>query len=432
MTEVEVMKGEGSSRKRGDESFRSFNSLPAKGRIYILSVFVIGTIVYALQIPLLDNQYLGLSLLLGLLSGIVGSKQVVDPDNKVMFSAETVILGIAYLVGGLPTLLLVSVITTVIQTSLKKRAWYIWAFNLLQIAIQFLILDTCSGWLSHVIPLQSSYNIPALLMGFVFSSIVHTALVATVLYLVNGIPIKKSNTFTALSVIRETCFFCVALSTVMIWEIEPLAILITLAPMYMIYRSIQLPFLKAKSEMDQKTGLLNATTFHETLEKELARAERYNRPLTLVMSDLDYLRQINNTHGHLVGDRVLIETGKTLKKVFREFDIVSRFGGEEFAVILPETSRENVIHVVERARRAVEEMLIPAENADEPIRVTMSFGIAGRDEVIENTTDLIHNADMALYHAKGSGRNCIGVYKDSRVLCVTMPFSIPIEHVVDG
>jgi len=200
----------------------------------------------------------------------------------------------------------------------------------------------------------------------------------------------------------------------------------------MLYSSFQLPFLKTKSEMDQKTGLVNARTFLDTLETELARAERFSRPLTLVMTDLDYLRRINNTHGHLIGDKVLIEAGRTLKRVFREFDTVSRFGGEEFAVILPETSREDVIHVVERARCAVEEISISAETCDQPIRVTMSFGIAQRDEAVQTATELIHKADMALYHAKGSGRNCIGVYKDSRVLCVTMPFSIPIEHVVDG
>jgi diguanylate cyclase (GGDEF)-like protein len=199
----------------------------------------------------------------------------------------------------------------------------------------------------------------------------------------------------------------------------------------MLYSSFQLPFLKTKSEMDQKTGLVNARTFLDTLETELARAERYNRPLTLVMTDLDYLRHINNMHGHLVGDKVLIEAGRTLKRVFREFDTVSRFGGEEFAVILPETSHEDVIHVVERARSAVEELVISAETCAKPIRVTMSFGIAQRDEVVQTAKELIHNADMALYHAKGSGRNCIGIYKDSKVLCVTMPFSIPIEHALE-
>jgi diguanylate cyclase (GGDEF)-like protein len=121
-----------------------------------------------------------------------------------------------------------------------------------------------------------------------------------------------------------------------------------------------------------------------------------------------------------------------LKKVFREFDTIARFGGEEFAIILPETSRENVIHVVERARRAIQEMSIKTETMDEPLRVTMSFGIAQRSDVPGTVADLIHHADMALYHAKGSGRNCIGIYRDSRVLCVTMPFSVPIEHPIDS
>lgn len=431
MTEVEVTVSKNKPVVRGQESFKSFKSLPTKGRVYLIAVFVLGTIIYAVHLPALRIQFVWFAILMGILSGIVGNKKVVDPYGRASFTAETVVQGITYLVGGLPILLVSYAISTAIQSVFKRKAWYIWAFNLLQLPIQFLFLDAIVKGLNGAIPTQASYNIPALLTGFVISSIVHTALVAVVIYLVNGIPIKKSNTLTAMSVIRETCFFCIALSTVIIWEVEPLAVLITLSPVYMLYSSFQLPFLKAKSEMDQKTGLVNANTFLDILETELARAERYNRPLTLVMADLDYLRHINNTHGHLVGDKVLIEVGKTLKKVFREFDTVSRFGGEEFTVILPETSREDVIHVVERARSAIEELLITAETSDKPIRVTMSFGIAQRDEVVQTATNLIYNADMALYHAKGSGRNCIGIYKDSRVLCVTMPFSIPIEHAID-
>jgi diguanylate cyclase (GGDEF)-like protein len=432
MTELEVRDAKNNPVVRGEESFKSFRSLPYRGRAYILSVFILGTIIYAIHLPALQIQYVWFAVLLGILSGIVGSKKVVDPYGRASFTAETVVQGITYLVGGLPIVLFSYAISTAIQALLKKKVWYIWTFNLLQLPIQFLILDSSVKWLGGVIALESAYNIPALLTGFVISSMVHTGLVAMVIYLVNGIPIKKSNTFTVMTVVRETCFFCIALSTVIIWEVEPLAILITLSPVYMLYSSFQLPFLKTKSEMDQKTGLVNARTFLDTLETELARAERYNRPLALVMADLDYLRTINNTHGHLVGDTVLIEAGRTMKRVFREFDTVSRFGGEEFAVIMPETSREDVIHIVERARSAIEELVISAETCAKPVRVTMSFGIAQRDEVIQTAKELIHNADMALYHAKGSGRNCIGVYKDSKVLCVTMPFSIPIEHALDS
>jgi diguanylate cyclase (GGDEF)-like protein len=419
-------------RTGGEGGFQSFGSLASKGRIYLLAVYCLGASIYMVHMPTMKGQNLWLAIALGVLSGLVGSKMVVDFHGRARFTAETVIQGIAYLVGGLPTVLLSNVISTMIQALLHKNAWYIWLFNLLQLPIQFQILDLSVRGLAAVNPLQSASSIPALLIGFGVASTVHAGLVAIVIFLINGIPIKKSNTFTFLTIIRETCFFCVALSTVMIWEIEPLAILITLSPVYILYTSFQLPFLKTKSEMDQKTGLLNAKTFIDSLETELERAKRFHRPLSLVMADLDYMRNINNTHGHLVGDRVLIEVGNTLKKVFREFDTIARFGGEEFAIILPETSRENVIHVVERARRAIQEMSIKTETMDEPLQVTMSFGIAQRSDVPGTVADLINHADMALYHAKGSGRNCIGIYRDSRVLCVTMPFSVPIEHPIDS
>jgi diguanylate cyclase (GGDEF)-like protein len=431
MTKKEGKRSKEERANNGQEAFKSFKSLPIQGRFYLVTVYILGVVIYAVHLPSLDSKKLLSAITLGILSGIVGCKKVVDLQGRARFTAETVVQGIAYLTGGMPTLLFSYIISILIQSVVSKKAWYVWTFNLLQLPIQFFLLETSLGWLNRVIPLQSSYNIPALLISFAFSSTAHIALVTTVFFLVDGIPITKSNAFTVMTVVRETCFFCVALSTIMIWEIEPLAILVTLSPVYMLYSSFHLHSLKAKSEMDQKTGLLNAETFIGALEDELERAKRYNRPLALVMADLDYLRHVNNTYGHLVGDRVLVEVGQALKDVFRDFDTVARFGGEEFAVLLPETTHENVVSVVERARQRIQDLSITTETSDKPIRITMSFGIAHRDRAVRTVRDLIHNADMALYHAKGSGRNCIGIWKDSKVLCVTMPFSIPIEHVLD-
>jgi diguanylate cyclase (GGDEF)-like protein len=291
-------------------------------------------------------------------------------------------------------------------------------------------MDTVIVWLNTLIPSQSTHNVPVLLIGFIFFSVFGSMLVALVIKFADEIPIKNSNTLTLMNVFRETSFLCISLASIMVWSIDPLAVLITLSPVYMLFSSFHLPFLKSKSEIDQKTGLLNSTSFLDTLKSEVKRANRYDRPLSLVMSDLDHMRLVNNAHGHLAGDQVLVEVGKALKSTFREHDFVARFGGEEFAIILPDTSHGDVIDVVERARATIDDMLINPDTCDMPIHVTMSFGIARRDEDTESARDLIDRADQALYHAKESGRNCIGIYKDTKVLCLTMPFSVPVGHSI--
>jgi diguanylate cyclase (GGDEF)-like protein len=115
-------------------------------------------------------------------------------------------------------------------------------------------------------------------------------------------------------------------------------IVTALTPLYLIYRALSVPKLKQQANTDSKTGLWNAEYFIHALDVELMRSTRYRRPLSVIMADIDLLRNINNTYGHLGGDAVLIGVAKILTEHFREYDIICRFGGEEFAILLPETS----------------------------------------------------------------------------------------------
>jgi diguanylate cyclase (GGDEF)-like protein/putative nucleotidyltransferase with HDIG domain len=128
------------------------------------------------------------------------------------------------------------------------------------------------------------------------------------------------------------------------------------------------------------------------------------------MADLDFLRNINNTYGHLAGDVVLQGIAKILQEKTRDFDVVSRFGGEEFAVMLPETEPDQAYVVAERIRQHIEETEFTVSTSIKPIRATMSFGIAGLEDSKQSIDNLIHNADVALYQAKESGRNRVLIY----------------------
>ena len=197
-----------------------------------------------------------------------------------------------------------------------------------------------------------------------------------------------------------------------LYQLNPWLILPTLTPLYLVYRALAVPQLMQKANRDPKTGLWNAEYFLEALEMELRRSTRFERPLTVVMADLDLLRNINNTYGHLGGDAVLVGVANILKENFRDFDIVSRFGGEEFAFLLPETYPENAYPRIESIRNLIESTIFTAPTTDAKIKVTMSFGISGINGSLLTAKEIVHQADIAVYHAKLKGRNRTNVYSD--------------------
>lgn len=158
---------------------------------------------------------------------------------------------------------------------------------------------------------------------------------------------------------------------------------------------------------DGLTGLYNHRYFHELLGVEMTRARRYRRFVALVMLDIDFFKQVNDSYGHPTGDRVLESLAEILSHLARETDHVARYGGEEFAIVLPEASEKEAAALAERIRQAVEdhEFIINSHR----IKLTVSLGVASSFAEDEETKDdLIRKADHALYEAKRQGRNRVG------------------------
>jgi diguanylate cyclase (GGDEF)-like protein len=153
--------------------------------------------------------------------------------------------------------------------------------------------------------------------------------------------------------------------------------------------------------------LYNHHHFRQLLQNELSRAQRYKRPLSLLFGDIDHFKAINDTFGHLAGDRVIKALATKLRMETRESDHAARYGGEEFAVILPETTIEDAKVIAERLRSGIESMDITY--GGNSISISLSFGIADlTDNKKADIDELISRADKALYHAKEQGRNrCI-------------------------
>ena len=161
------------------------------------------------------------------------------------------------------------------------------------------------------------------------------------------------------------------------------------------------------ARIDSLTACLNRRALLEELETELERARRYKHGLTILMIDLDRFKDVNDTHGHLVGDSVLKQVGDVLRKEARAVDAVARYGGEEFVLLLPDTSAEGGLAFAERLRERVEEHNF-AEGDVDRLRVTVSIGVAqfpGNE--VTKLESLIEMADAALYRAKNDGRNLV-------------------------
>jgi diguanylate cyclase (GGDEF)-like protein len=156
---------------------------------------------------------------------------------------------------------------------------------------------------------------------------------------------------------------------------------------------------------DELTGLANARAFRSILEREIERSRRFQSPLALVMVDLDNFKQVNDTHGHQQGDEVLASVASVLRDFSRDIDVPARYGGEELAVILPQTDAEGAARLAERMREAVERLRVPRVGDAGSLQVTASFGVAAVPESATDEAELIAAADAALYRAKRGGKN---------------------------
>ncbi len=167
--------------------------------------------------------------------------------------------------------------------------------------------------------------------------------------------------------------------------------------------------------LDALTGFYNRRQLEERIKQEIASSHRQKTPLCSIMTDIDYFKHVNDTYGHAVGDLVLKTVSKVMRSQLREYDIAGRYGGEEFALLLPFTKLNEAKMVAERLRETIENTKIDIseinpDSTEKEINVTISLGIYELKET-DNEDDLLKKADKALYEAKGTGRNRVIIYE---------------------
>jgi diguanylate cyclase (GGDEF)-like protein len=194
---------------------------------------------------------------------------------------------------------------------------------------------------------------------------------------------------------------------VLIGVILGVFVLVALALIVPLLRDLQRLHDRAASQAktDELTGLPNRRRFDEILARELERAKRFGRPFSLLLLDLDDFKKVNDTYGHLQGDQVLRTVAKALAAESREIDEPARFGGEEFAVALPETDVRGAEKAAERIRTRIASTPISLEGRGAKVSVTVSIGISGTPDHPRDARALVGLADEALYAAKREGKN---------------------------
>jgi diguanylate cyclase (GGDEF)-like protein/putative nucleotidyltransferase with HDIG domain len=289
---------------------------------------------------------------------------------------------------------------------LKVRyPWYIQGFNIANYT-----LNGLAAWGAvHLVEGLNlnpdlTFALAGLAASVVFVTLNHV-LLATMLHFARGHSLRETGLFSSESLSTDFVLAALGVAFAAIWTWNPWLLPTAVAPLLLIHRSLSVPALQEEARVDPKTGLFNARYFAAELREELARAGRMDRPMSIIMADLDLLRDINNSYGHLAGDAVLKGIAEVFRKQLRHYDVPARFGGEEFAILLPETPPEQALEIAERIRRAVADRRFEVETSSEPIRATISLGVAGFPKDGADPNELIHQADLAVYRAKLQGRN---------------------------
>jgi diguanylate cyclase (GGDEF)-like protein len=207
-----------------------------------------------------------------------------------------------------------------------------------------------------------------------------------------------------------------AVSWVLILPALPLVIVLQ--------RSFRHSQLLSQARVDAKTGLLNAAAWRTEAAVQLAHAQRTGTPLAVAIADLDHFKTVNDTYGHLTGDAALAAAADVLRRQLRPYDLIGRFGGEEFTILLPHTGAAEAVHVAQRLCRSLAGEPLPGAHGHDPLHITVSIGVAATEHPADrDLTDLLAAADTALYQAKTDGRNTVRLSGDATAQLDGLPVS---------
>lgn len=282
----------------------------------------------------------------------------------------------------------------------QRYPWYIQTFNICNY-----VLSGIAAWGTYtgVLELAGSgdrrlHAGAAAAAGAVFV-IVNHLLLAVMLHLARGHSFRSTGLFSLDSVITDLVLAATGVVVAVLAQVDPWAAPLAAVSLVLIHRALVMPALREEARRDPKTEVLNQRGLDEAAGRELARATRFDRPLSLLVIDVDDLREINNRHGHIAGDAALVTLADLLRETRREYDICARIGGDEFVMLLPESGAAEAATIKERLAQLIACQSVRLQNGEE-IAFTASIGAATRTEHDRSVGDLVRRADEQMFSAK--------------------------------
>jgi diguanylate cyclase (GGDEF)-like protein len=397
------------------------NELPRAARIYVAVVLVaaiIGAIAGILLAPP-RLERLPAAFVVLVCATIAQQFKVKSPKHQsyytttIFFFAGAVLFRPAYIIA-------IILAAHAVELIRVRYRWYIQAFNV----ANFILCSIAAGAIAGIG--QSSQNSSTAgavfyvtLAGVIFVGLNHF-LTALVIMWARGVPISRAGTMDWENLGTDLALMSVGALGSLLWLKSPWLVPLCLGPLFLIYRSLLVPSLKEEARTDPKTELANMKHWNQLAQAEIERARRFGRPLSVVLADFDLLRDVNNRYGHLMGDQMIRRVADAIRASLREYDVPGRFGGDEFVVLMPETTLPEAMSVAERIRREVESIVLKSGEGSVPASV--SIGVALFPAHGRTASDLLAAADRAVYKAKALGRNrvCAFAERDDENMIMVM------------
>jgi len=399
------------------------NDLPRVARLYVVGVLLAALIAGSAGILLAPPRlaHAPIALLLLLCATIAQQFKVKSPKHQsyytttVFFFAGAVLLHPAYIVA-------IILAAHAVESLRVRYRWYIQAFNVANFILCSIAAATIAGIGQST---QNSGTAGAViyvtLAGVIFVGLNHFLTVLVIMW-ARGVPISRAGTMDWENLGTDLALMSVGALGSLLWLKNPWLVPLCLGPLFLIYRSLLVPSLKEEARTDPKTELANMKHWNQMAQAEVERARRFRRPLSVVLADFDLLRDVNNRYGHLMGDQMIRRVADAIRASLREYDVPARFGGDEFVVLMPETTLPEAMSVAERIRREVESIVL--KSGEGPVPASVSIGVALFPAHGRTASDLLAAADRAVYKAKALGRNRVCAFAerdDEKMIMVMAP-----------
>src|SRR3954453_4034369 len=339
-------------------AINQFHELSLWAATYIVAVAALAGFAtyFGSGVGIGSAEYLGLTIGLAVAATVAQLSEVRTANNKAYVATISFFMAASILLPPIDMAITVTIVF-VAEFFVKKKKLYIAIFNIgsnvLCTLAAYAAFNAVTGT-TGVTPLGDGMR-PAAgsLVAVTVYLLLNHATLTLVLRLPRGIPLRDTGLFRRDSVVTDLGLLALGVVIAGLWSLGPALVAFVAIPLVLLQRALHFPMLRHASRTDPKTGLANAAWFLEQSEHELQRAVRFETPMSVLVADLDLLRNINNAYGHLAGDVVLIGIADVLRNEVRAYDVPSRFGGEEFAILLPNADVDEAMALAERIRSRV-------------------------------------------------------------------------------